>query len=463
MPDTHHVVVDGSNLATEGRTRPEPRPAGRGRPRLPGRGPRRRDRRGGRRLVQPPDRPPRAGPARGRPSSHGEVVAPPAGAIGRGDAFVLRIAERTGADGALQRLLPGVPRGAPVALRRGPAGRRQAGARRRLDLHPPPTGARPEEPKGEAAETEAVEDELSAPRKAAEVAKALKKAAKAAGPGRAKAGAKAPPAKGRRRRRTRSPRSRRKKAVARPAPGKPPRGRERTDKGDEARRRPRRPRRRSTSGRTRRPPATRGARRRPTQAARRPPAKADRQEGGGRAPAALGIRCRPSTRRPRRSWRRRSRTDRPARAPGPGSAVAASSPPPAVNEPLAFITFVAAHPLGSTVDGGVASFTSHGAMVDVALDRRRRAPLLRAAHGAGLAAAAGRPRGADPRSRPARSRSVGAGPAAADGRARPARAGARRSLADRSRGSPGRRVSDRSRHGEWNPPTSFRTARRSSS
>ncbi|MGH9046184.1 MAG: hypothetical protein ACRDVW_02605, partial [Acidimicrobiales bacterium] len=39
-----------------------------------------------------------------------------------------------------------------------------------------------------------------------------------------------------------------------------------------------------------------------------------------------------------------------------------------VNEPLAFINFVAAHPLGSGVDGIVASFTSHGAMVDVALD-----------------------------------------------------------------------------------------------
>jgi hypothetical protein len=43
------------------------------------------------------------------------------------------------------------------------------------------------------------------------------------------------------------------------------------------------------------------------------------------------------------------------------------APPPAVNEPLAFITFVAAHPLGSTFEGVVVSFTSHGAMVDVAL------------------------------------------------------------------------------------------------
>lgn len=42
-----------------------------------------------------------------------------------------------------------------------------------------------------------------------------------------------------------------------------------------------------------------------------------------------------------------------------------STPPPAVNEPLAFISFVAAYPMGSEVEGEVASFTSHGAMVEV--------------------------------------------------------------------------------------------------
>ena len=41
--------------------------------------------------------------------------------------------------------------------------------------------------------------------------------------------------------------------------------------------------------------------------------------------------------------------------------------PPAVNEPLAFINFAAAFPLGSTIEGEVMSFTSHGAMVDVEL------------------------------------------------------------------------------------------------
>lgn len=44
-----------------------------------------------------------------------------------------------------------------------------------------------------------------------------------------------------------------------------------------------------------------------------------------------------------------------------------ASPPPAVNEPLAFITFVAHYPVGTTLEGEVVSFTSHGAMIDVAL------------------------------------------------------------------------------------------------
>ena len=45
----------------------------------------------------------------------------------------------------------------------------------------------------------------------------------------------------------------------------------------------------------------------------------------------------------------------------------AVGPPPAVNEPLAFITFVASYPLDSELDGEVVSYTSHGAMVDVDL------------------------------------------------------------------------------------------------
>jgi hypothetical protein len=44
-----------------------------------------------------------------------------------------------------------------------------------------------------------------------------------------------------------------------------------------------------------------------------------------------------------------------------------ATPPPAVNAPLSFINFVATYPVGTTVEGEVVSFTSHGAMVDVTL------------------------------------------------------------------------------------------------
>jgi hypothetical protein len=39
--------------------------------------------------------------------------------------------------------------------------------------------------------------------------------------------------------------------------------------------------------------------------------------------------------------------------------------PDALNEPMTFLTFVADHPIGSTFDGTVVSFTSHGAHVEV--------------------------------------------------------------------------------------------------
>src|SRR5580658_4125255 len=96
LAEPHHVVVDGSNLATEGRTSPS---------------------------LQQLDEAVRAYATEDPDASiivvvdasfehrideseretlreamlNGEVVSPPAGAIGRGDAFVLRIAQRTGA------------------------------------------------------------------------------------------------------------------------------------------------------------------------------------------------------------------------------------------------------------------------------------------------------------------------------------------------------------------------------
>jgi len=52
-----------------------------------------------------------------------------------------------------------------------------------------------------------------------------------------------------------------------------------------------------------------------------------------------------------------------------GDAMAAKGTP--VNEPLAFLSFVATHEVGAEVTGTVSAFTSHGAMVDVELEEGR--------------------------------------------------------------------------------------------
>jgi hypothetical protein len=90
------VVVDGSNLATEGRTKPSLRQLDEAVRAYAAEDP-------GSEIVVVVDA---SFEHRIDPSErqelvdaelHGEIVSPPAGAIGRGDAFVLRIAERTGA------------------------------------------------------------------------------------------------------------------------------------------------------------------------------------------------------------------------------------------------------------------------------------------------------------------------------------------------------------------------------
>src|SRR6202034_2515875 len=176
MTTTHHVVVDGSNLATEGRTAPSLAQLDEAVRAYLAEDP-------GAEIVVVVDASfsHRIDPAERSQLEaaelNGEVRAPPAGAIGRGDAFVLRIAERTGAvvlsndsfqefhgqhpwlfdDGRLLggKPVPGVgwiftPR-LPI---RGPKSRAAT------------------------AEARAKKDPESAPAKAAELAKAAKKAAK---------------------------------------------------------------------------------------------------------------------------------------------------------------------------------------------------------------------------------------------------------------------------------------------
>jgi len=59
-------------------------------------------------------------------------------------------------------------------------------------------------------------------------------------------------------------------------------------------------------------------------------------------------------------------TREPARAATTrGEPAATTQPGEALNDPLTFLNFVAEHPIGSTFDGVVTAFTSHGAHIDV--------------------------------------------------------------------------------------------------
>jgi Zc3h12a-like Ribonuclease NYN domain len=347
LADTHHVVVDGSNFATEGRTFPslaqldeavrtyaEEDPDGRITVVVDASFEHRIDESEREALREA--------------MLNGEVVSPPAGAIGRGDAFVLRIAERTGAvvlsndsfqefhgehpwlfdDGRLigGKPVPGVgwiftPR-LPI---RGPKSRAATAEKGRR------------------------KDPSSAPAKAAELAKAAKKAAKRA-PKKAAAVAvdvdtswplvpTAPP-----------PGLARAKKAADPAlssaiddalaealdPTPPKKAASRNTSAKKAA--------------AKKAPATKKVTAEKVAAKATAPAKKATKKATTKAATA----------------KKSAKTAPPAEPPR-DSKKQKSTPLPAVNEPLAFIHFVAAFPVGSTVEGEVVSFTSHGAMVDVAL------------------------------------------------------------------------------------------------
>jgi len=238
--------------------------------------------------------------------AHGEMVAPPAGAVGRGDAFILRIAEKAGAlvlsNDSFQEFhverpwlfdpgrliggkpIPGVgwiftPR-TPV---RGPVSRATASKAKRA-----------------AAKADGRADVPGTP---ATGSRARTKAS-ATGDGGATAGSTAT-----------ATRSRSRKAAAPDVDGVAPDGADAVDGTD------------GSAG-----PAPKKRSRSRKKAAPADPAA---------APAAVAA---------------------PA---DDGPAVPTTGPGSALNEPLVFLQFVADHPVGSTFEGVVAAFTSHGAHVDV--------------------------------------------------------------------------------------------------
>jgi hypothetical protein len=375
MTPKHHVVVDGSNLATEGRTVPSLAQLDEAVRAYLAEDP-------GAEIVVVVDA---SFSHRIDPSErsqleaaelHGEVVAPPAGAIGRGDAFVLRIAERTGAvvlsndsfqefheehpwlfdDGRLVggKPVPGV--GWIFTPRRPVRGPRSRKATKDTD-----------------ADAEEGDDRLSAPRKAAEVAKALQKAARAPAGGRVKAAAKVAEQKAAKKKQAKvaTPKAPAPKKAAKTAAkvqgAKLGKASGKTEGGKRAKGGAEAAAKKSLEKSDK---TNKNKRSGKTEKAGPKPVKAAKKSQGTRgSPRQVGLRAaiNQATAEVIAPSVTAARHDHATEPAGKGKRRRRVEPPPAVNEPLAFITFVAAHPLGSTFEGVVASFTSHGAMVDVAL------------------------------------------------------------------------------------------------
>jgi Zc3h12a-like Ribonuclease NYN domain len=260
----------------------------------------------------------------------GEVISPPAGAIGRGDAFVLRIAERTDATVLSNDSFQEFHGEHPWLFNDGRliGGKPVRGVGWIFTPRVPIRG-----PKSRAATAEAkakLDDHASAPAKAAELARAAKKAAKRSGKSK-KASAKVAAST---------------VDTAWPIkPNKPPPRRGKVDPVvssaieeavEEALHPPK-------------PEKSRGSSKKQAAAKKAPPqksTKAKKDASGGKS---------------------KNQTQVKAEQDGATQRKQRSAPPPAVNEPLAFINFVAAFSVGTTIDGEVVSFTSHGAMVDVPL------------------------------------------------------------------------------------------------
>jgi len=378
-----YVVVDGSNIATEGRSTPSLAQLDDAVRQFQQGFPDTEvivvvDASFGRRID------PAEHPAFEEAVAHGELVSPPAGAVGRGDAFLLRIAERVGAqvlsndsfqefhgehpwlfdEGRLVggKPVPGVgwffmPR-SPV---RGPRSRAARSATKTA------TGA------SAGADIEGrTRNATSVPTKSAKKAKAAQpaKATKAAQPAKATKAAqpaKAPPAKTAKASKAVGAQAQKASKSAKPTTADKPSKTAKKAKTAKAAKADK------VSGTT-----------------RAASAQAVRDEATSSAPAELGPSVEADVDERRGGRRRRRRRPGTTAEPTVRAAIDAAtveavvptadltdgeaagtrrrpsgSLPAAVNDPLTFLTFVTEHPLGSSVEGVVSSFVSHGAMVDV--------------------------------------------------------------------------------------------------
>jgi Zc3h12a-like Ribonuclease NYN domain len=356
LAEPHHVVVDGSNLATEGRTLPSLAQLDEAVRAYSEEDPNSRitvvvDASFEHRIDESER------PLLREAMLNGEVVSPPAGAIGRGDAFALRIAERTGAVVLSNDSFQEFHGQHPWLFEEGRlvGGKPVPGVGWIFSPRLPIRGAKS---RAATAGKGAKKDPESAPAKAAELAKAAKRAGKRAPRKSAAAAtqvdtaawpltpAEPPPArKGRRRARPADPAlsdaisDAVAEALDPPAPTNAGGGGSKKKKA--ADKKLAAPKKSSAT--------------KPT------PAKKSRNKEPAVKKSSAGQDAQPAAKASQKNHRA---------ATAPASLPArrrAATPLPAVNEPLSFITFVAAYPIGSIVDGEVVSYTSHGAMVDVGL------------------------------------------------------------------------------------------------
>ncbi len=348
-PTRRRIIVDGSNIATEGRSLPSLAQLDEAIQTF-------LDEYGGfstadvtvvvdasfGHRIEPSER-----PAFEEAILHGEIVTPPAGAVGRGDGFILRIAEKSGAlvlsndsfqefhaerpwlfdEGRLigGKPVPGVgwvftPR-TPV---RGPKSRSVTGQSRR-DAK---AGAAADGHGDIGAETESARPRASKGGKAAK-AKKVSPNAKSAKAAKAPKSADRPKAT---------------KAVKSTKAEKP-------------------------TGPTK---ATKAAKAGKTSKAAKTTKATKAAKDGGASKTGTSSKATKSTKAGKTTKAGKAGADtggqrKAAKAAGSpnGPQPAPDQSGPALNDPMSFLTFVAEHPIGSRFDGTVVSFTSHGAHVDV--------------------------------------------------------------------------------------------------
>jgi hypothetical protein len=312
--------------------------------------------------------------------AHAELVSPPAGAVGRGDAFLLRVAERVGAqvlsNDSFQefhaehpwlfdegRLIGGkpVPGVGWIFTPRSPV----RGVRSRAALS---VSAAKAAKSSKAAKSAKTAKDAKAPREAA-TASVVAAALSAAGADVASAGVQ--PAPG-------AEKTKKAAKAAKSAKAEAAEKKQRASKAEAQKAGTQKAEKSAKKSKKSPEPPSKSAKVKKAAAAEKA-AKSSTKKNGQNAGAPVGAPA-PRTRRGR-GGRATAPDVRAAidvatveaiapHADGNGEtrgprARRRAEPPAAVNDPLTFLTFVSEHPVGSTVEGTVSSFVSHGAMVDV--------------------------------------------------------------------------------------------------